>query len=838
MLTTSKLPRPSTPFVGRTEEVAEIIRLLDDPDCRLLTLVGPGGIGKTRLALEVAQIFTSQPLRLRDKGRGEKIQGEKAVRRVARFADGAYFVPLQALTSPDSLVSTIADAVGYQFYPGGDPKQQLLQYFRDKTLLLLLDNFEHLIEGAELLSEILKAAPDVQMLVTSRERLNLIEEWVFDVRELKYPASEAETDIEGYDAVQLFVQQARRAHVGFTLTSLQKPAVIRICRLVGGMPLGIELAAARTRALPCAGIAEEIARSLDILETPARNIEPRHRNIRAAFEPMWDRLTDEQRSVFKKLSVFRGGFTREAAERIAGASVQTLSALVDRSLARLDENGRYDLHELLRQYGDDKLHEQSEDYAAARDAHLTFYAAFAAVQGETMRGAGMNEAIDAAHIEYNNLLTAWNWACEHPQYYEILWDFTFCLSWFLYQAFRHHEVSNVFEPALTRLKQAEKASPLTGVLLAFQAGILFLAAYHEEAALPLAQAIPSLDQYDDEILRREAGVGLNLASFACGGLGRLADHQRLGQRAIALCQIRGWRFEQAYAMQLYAYSFLAHYLTLDYEYESDLQTTRLLTEESLRIAEETGNPMLRGWGRTILGVLAVREDNLAEAKALLLKSLEMVHDVPARGATYLWLIEAALRKGDFHEARQWCQQAFQLISQVGMHFNSARALLLAATEVLAGLAESERAAELVGWCKIHWGEPYFAALARGQTTTYTRKLESQLGTEIYIAAVRRGQSVDPDELVQLVLSEISKLEQLTVSPITPPGSAAHSDALTEREVEVLALVAEGLTNQDIANRLYVGVSTVKKHINHIYDKLNVKNRTQAVARAREAKILS
>jgi predicted ATPase len=300
-----QIPHYATPFVGRLTEMAEIADRLVDPNCRLLTLVGPGGIGKTRLAVQVA------------------------TNNIGHFANGIYFVAFQPLNSSEFMLSALAIAVGFQFYPGGDPKQQLLDYFREKTLLLVLDNLEHLLDGVDLFSEILTMAPHVRILATSRVRLNLIEEWVFAVRELNYPTNEAETDIESFDAVQLFLQHSRRMQADFALTSLQKPAVIRICRLVGGMPLGIELAAASIRALSLEELAQEIESGLDILETPTRNIEPRHRNMHTTLDPMWNGLSTEYQMVFRKLSVFRGGFRREAALDVTGASVQTLYTLVD-----------------------------------------------------------------------------------------------------------------------------------------------------------------------------------------------------------------------------------------------------------------------------------------------------------------------------------------------------------------------------------------------------------------------------------------------------------------------------------------------------------------------------
>jgi predicted ATPase len=281
-----------TPFVGRENERLRITELMADPTCRLLTLVGPGGIGKTRLASEAARQFAN-----------------------------AYFIPLQSLNTPDLIPSMFAKSLGFQFYTGSEPIQQLLDYLREKAYVLLLDNFEHLLEGVTLLSQILAYAPHVQLLVTSRERLNLVEECVLDLEGLPYPASELEADIGQYGAVDLFVQHARRVKASFQLSEEYRPAVARICRLVGGMPLGIELAASWVRVLSCTAIANEIEHNLDILQTSARNVEPRHQTMRGVIDQSWQLLSDTERAVYMKLSVFRGGFTREAAELVAGTSL-------------------------------------------------------------------------------------------------------------------------------------------------------------------------------------------------------------------------------------------------------------------------------------------------------------------------------------------------------------------------------------------------------------------------------------------------------------------------------------------------------------------------------------
>src|SRR5713226_6783247 len=243
----SNLPVQSAPFVGRTQELAQILSLLDNPACRLLTLVGPGGIGKTRLLLEAGAMAST----------GEDVT----------FPDGVYFVPLQSLISPDSILCTVAEAVGLQFYSGGDPQQQLIDFFRAKSSLLLLDNFEHLLDGVGLISDLLAGAAHVKILITSREILDLQEEWLYPVKGMPFPHDDDAADIDRYSAVQLFTQSARRARPDFSLEA-ERHAVLRICKLVGGLPLALEMTAAWLKRLPSDEIVRELERGLDILKNP------------------------------------------------------------------------------------------------------------------------------------------------------------------------------------------------------------------------------------------------------------------------------------------------------------------------------------------------------------------------------------------------------------------------------------------------------------------------------------------------------------------------------------------------------------------------------------------
>lgn len=404
---TAAVPDLAAPngFFGRETERVEIRQLLLEPGCRLLTLLGPGGIGKTRLAVEVTSSLRTS------------------------FPDGASLISLQAVSSSDFILPAIAEAL--QLPDGGDDiASRLLDHLRDKTALLMLDNFEHLLDSATVVGDLLAATPGLTLLVTSRERLNLREEWVYNLLGLAVPKSETESSLEQYGAVQLFIHTARRVDQRFQLTAANRSAVTRICGLVEGMPLGIELASIWVRALPCQAIADELQQSLDILETPAHNVPLRHRTMRAAFEPTWRRLSEAERSVFMQLSIFRGGFTHEAAEQVAGATRHTLSALIDRSLLRLGDQGRYDIHELLRQYGEELLRCSPELHEQALDRHRAYYMRFLAECEQEIVFLGQHKhAILQLNADMENVRSAWRRAVVQGQADEItraaegLWSF-------------------------------------------------------------------------------------------------------------------------------------------------------------------------------------------------------------------------------------------------------------------------------------------------------------------------------------------------------------------------------------------------------------------------------
>lgn len=398
------LPPQPTPIVGREAELAEIAAYLTKPEAQLLTLVGPGGIGKTRLALHAA---------------ARCVEPEAAVE--ARFPDGVFFVPLAADASNSgdgfsrSLLAALGDALKLDLQGPVHPQAQLLNYIRDKEMLLLLDNFDQLVPEAKQLTNILRLAPRVKLLVTSRVRLNLQEEWLITVRGLEYPTR---TDLEAasamaHSAVMLFVQQARRVIAGFTLADAEVPQVVRICQLVEGVPLGIELAASWLRVLSCREVVTEIERSLDFLTTALQDVPERHRSLRAVFDYSWNLLSPAEQAAFRQLSAFRGGFQREAAAQVVGVSLPLLAGLMDKSLLQRTAGGRYEIHDLLRQYAEQKLQADPEEYDRIRDIHCRYYAALVSEHSAQLKGEDLPAALNALDAERDNVRAAWDWAVSH-----------------------------------------------------------------------------------------------------------------------------------------------------------------------------------------------------------------------------------------------------------------------------------------------------------------------------------------------------------------------------------------------------------------------------------------
>ena len=381
------LPWQPSRFVGRHQEMSEVARLLSNTTIRLITILGAGGMGKTRLALEAARTHLS------------------------RFADGVYFVPFASIRSTEHIATAIAEQIGLQFHSESAPPTQLLSFLAPKQMLLVLDNFEHLLDGAHLVTDILQAAPQVKVLVTSREKLNLSGETIFTLAGLHFPDMDTPTPPLEYDAVLLLIESAQRVRPDFALQPDDFVDLARICKLTAGMPLALVLAASWLDMLTLKQIAAAIQQGIDILKSEMRDLPERQRSVRATLDYSWARLSDSERDVFRKLSVFRGGFTADAAQVVARATIRHLRRLIDQSLVQALLTGRYDIHELVRQYAAEQLELSGEAHSAG-DAHSSFYLGFVKEREADIKGRRQRAALDEIEADFENVRAAWDWALE------------------------------------------------------------------------------------------------------------------------------------------------------------------------------------------------------------------------------------------------------------------------------------------------------------------------------------------------------------------------------------------------------------------------------------------
>lgn len=395
-----------TPFVGRRRDVDEIISKVCDPACRLLTLVGPGGIGKTRLALHVASSLLDR------------------ADAYPRFLDGIYFVALAAVSNRTEMIEAIAQAVGFFYQSAEPPIDQLIAYLAEKKMLLILDNFEHLSDQFPFVSDLLRRSPALCVLVTTRESLNVHDAWVYALSGLACPpmpednppidkTAEDEAARKSaavkYDAINFFNQCAQRAYIGFDLEE-SLDCVIRICHLVDGLPLAIELAISWLRAMTIVDIVAEIESGLDILVTRREDIAERHRSMRVVLEQSWQMLTAREQNMFKRLALFAGGFQRDAAKAVADAGLMDLAIFVEKSLLQMTPRGRYQIHELLRQFAAERLAAQPSEEAETKRRHGYYYLDYLAARTERMVSNEQPQALDEVAEEIENIRAAWLWA--------------------------------------------------------------------------------------------------------------------------------------------------------------------------------------------------------------------------------------------------------------------------------------------------------------------------------------------------------------------------------------------------------------------------------------------
>jgi predicted ATPase/DNA-binding SARP family transcriptional activator len=650
------LPVALTPLVGRERELVELTELLQRPEVRILTLIGVGGMGKTRLAQELGHVCR------------------------AAFADGVVFVPLAPLTDPAAIAPAILAALDE--HPGsGDPLQIVLSRLRPRRLLLILDNFEHLLDGAALVTTIAEAAPQVTVLATSRERLNLRGEHQYLLGGL------AVADDDATPALRLFAERARRVRPSFSIAPTNRAAVLQICRMVDGMPLGIELAATWIETLAPDEIAAEIAHNLDFLAAEWRDLPERQRSMRAVFDWSWQRLSAAERQVFARLAVFRGGFTRQAAQAVAGATLPVLSRLLHKALVQPDAlSGRYTLHELLRQFADEHVQRSPDDAAATRERHLTFFLELAE-RGDPTAPRDVHEAwlADLAR-DHDNLRAALAYclqAAEQGNADRVAFGLRIAGAvWPFWQHYCYLGEGRAWLEQLLARAPDDDVAPLVRANALYGAGWLA----HDQDDFPSADAFFAAGLRLDEALEKTDRVAQVLAhrGIMARGQGRYGAAIALVEESLALARAAGNLAGIAYALfrlgvivrecgqfdraaALYE-ECLGVYRALDDRRgaafcllgfadiardQGEPEVMQRYSAEALAVGRAIEQPWVIGFALNNLALAALMQGELERAAALGDEALTLFHMHDIRGG----VVEALITAGQIAAASGACAQA-------------------------------------------------------------------------------------------------------------------------------------------------------------------------------------
>lgn len=623
------LPATTTPFFGRTQELSDLTkRLTATGDQRLLTLVGLGGMGKTRLALEAAG------------------------RMIHHFTDGVFFVPLDLVRTQEGMLVEISQALKLFSTRQQQLQQQLLNLLRDKQMLLILDSFEHLIDETALLLTLLKEAPHLYLLVTSRQRLKLPSEQVFEINGLSVHSPQPNTPTALAPAMELFLESARRA--GSMLEKEDHPIIQVICEKLDGMPLGLELAAPWTRTVPCTTIADEIDKNLEFLANTTVQDTNRHQSIHAAFEHSWQLLTDAEKTTFIKLSVFKGGFTLEAFAEVVNSSWHMLSSLQDKSLIHRTSSHRFSLHGLLCQLGTERLEKRSALKRDIYDRYCKYFMAFAHQKGQQLQGEGQFAALSAIGQELENILAAWNWALQQ-RLDDLLIKAYYPLSRFFELNSRFQEGLAWFDGTITALEKTVPDSSLLPQLLIFQGTLLLRQGNYEQSETSLEQGLSRLDAAD--ILNR---------ACALEALGETYYFKGKNEQAKAFLEEGLSLFETLDSAWGIANG--KNNLGNLYWRQGDYQKARQLHQEALVLRQQTKDDWGKASSLNNLGAVAYHLEDYPAAQHYFEQGLEtgkQIGDHLNVAACLNNLGEVARRLNQMDRAKQFHQDSLKLRQAIG-----------------------------------------------------------------------------------------------------------------------------------------------------------------------------
>lgn len=855
-------PAQLTPLIGREQEVQALCTRLRRPEVRLVTLTGPGGVGKTRLGLQVAA-------GLRDD-----------------FGDGVRFIPLAAVSDPMLVVATITRALGIKESGEQSLFDLLRTYLQDRHILLLLDNFEQLLPAAPELSDLLADCPSLKMLVTSRAVLHLRGEHEFPVPPLALPdlrqLQQGEA-LSEYASLALFLERARAIKPDLQLTPATARAIAEICVRLDGLPLAIELAAARIKLLPPSALLSRLEHRLELLTSGGRDAPTRQRTLRNTIDWSYELLDVEEQRLFRWLSVFVGGCTLGAIQSVCSAFpgdalhvLDGVASLIDKSLLRQIEQGgeeqeepRLLMMETIREYGLEAL-AASGEMKVARQAHAMYYLRLAEEAEPKLSGPQQALWSERLEQEYDNLRAAVQWLLLQAEESdagqsggdakELALRLVGTLFWFWWVRGHWTEGRNFLERALA-VGEEVGASSIGAKALFAAANMAFVQSDYERAA---ALAEGSLALYRE--LGDKRGIALSLyplgnVAWSRGNMAAaramkeeaLALHRELGNtRSVALSLFSLGLLESSQGEYTRAHTLFEESLAIERKLQNergvahtlsqlaqllvvtqaDAATIRALIEESLTLSEKVGFKEGIAAYYCVSAQLALRQGDLVAARSLAERGVALYKEIGHRHGTaksFAVLGKVVASEGDYAEAQALYEQSLTISSELGEKW--------VAAVYLVELGEVVAAQQKLAWAAQLWGASEALREATGipiplvERADYERSVSfarTHLGERAFAAAWAQGRAMTPGQALAA-----KGQKAMPAPPVKANQPATYPDGLTAREVEVLRLLASGLTDQRIAEKLVLSPRTVHAHISSIYSKLGVTSRSAATRYAME-----
>jgi len=804
----NNLPIQFTSLIGREKEVAAVQNLLCREDIRLLTLTGTGGTGKTRLGLQVAAELNDS------------------------FADGVFFVNLAPISDPDLVVPTIAQTLGLQ-ETGDQPLLDLLKaYLREKHLLLLLDNFEQVVSAALLVADLLAACPKLKVLVTSRVVLHMRAEQEFAVPPLALPDLKRLPDLVAlsqYEAIALFVLRAQAVKLEFQITNANTSAIAGICARLDGLPLAIELAAARIKLLPPQTLLVRLRQRLQVLTSGAQDVPMRQQTLRNTLAWSYNLLDAQEQRLFRRLSVFAGGCTLEAIESVCmtldGNADQVLDAvasLIDKNLLqqseREEEKPRLVMLETIHEYGSECLAASGETEATLQ-AHAVYYLAMAEKAELEFRHAQPSVWLELGQ-EYENLRASLSWFMKWKEVEKAL-RLGAALLWFWDARGYLSEGRQWIERALTESEGVVAFVRGKGLIAA---GTLACAQGDYRRAATLGEE--SLTLFRELGDQHGIALSLNVLGYVARLKGDNAAARSMSEESLAIFRQEDEKWNIAETLY-----FLASMAT----FQGDQATARTLIAEGLVLFREMGDQRGIAYSLNILGLVSLLEGNAEAARLLQEESLAICKALGDRlGIAYALNALGGLEflQGNCVAARTMYEEGLAIAIQSDDKWLTAACLEGLGRVVV---AQEHPASGVRLWSVAHSlreviGMP-MSPIERAIHEHSMAAARIYLGEEMFEATWAEGHTMTPEQALTAQGQATISIAQSSTPPAKSP--AAFHYGLTTREIEVLSLVAQGLTNEQVAQQLVISPRTVNTHLTSIYGKIGVSSRSAATRYAVE-----